>query len=214
MKNITDYGAFVDLGGVDGLLHITDMSWGRIGHPSEVVNVGDKVRVVVLKYDPERERVSLGMKQILPDPWATVHERYAPGMKVHGKVVSLTDYGAFIELEKGVEGLDPRLGDVVDPAGEPSIQGAAGRLRGRCARARRRSRQPPHLARPEADRAESVGDGPHQSSDRQPHRRQGEEHHRLRRLRRRRRGHRRPGAHLRSALDEEGEAPVRALQEG
>jgi small subunit ribosomal protein S1 len=105
VKNITDYGAFVDLGGLDGLLHITDMSWGRIGHPSEVVNVGDKVRVVVLKYDPERERVSLGMKQILPDPWATVHDRYAPGMKVHGKVVSLTEYGAFVELEKGVEGL-------------------------------------------------------------------------------------------------------------
>jgi len=105
VKNITDYGAFVDLGGIDGLLHITDMSWGRIGHPSEVVNVGDKVRVVVLKYDPDRERVSLGMKQILPDPWSTVAERFHVGMKVHGKVVSLTDYGAFIELEKGVEGL-------------------------------------------------------------------------------------------------------------
>jgi small subunit ribosomal protein S1 len=105
VKNITDYGAFVDLGGIDGLLHITDMSWGRIGHPSEVLNVADKVRVVVLKYDPERERVSLGMKQILPDPWHTVHDRFTPGMKVRGKVVSLTDYGAFIELEKGVEGL-------------------------------------------------------------------------------------------------------------
>jgi small subunit ribosomal protein S1 len=105
VKNITDYGAFVDLGGIDGLLHITDMSWGRIGHPSEVVNVGDKVRVVVLKYDPERERVSLGMKQILPDPWASVSERYAPNMRITGKVVSLTDYGAFVELEKGVEGL-------------------------------------------------------------------------------------------------------------
>ncbi len=105
VKNITDYGAFVDLGGIDGLLHITDMSWGRIGHPSEVVNVGDKVRVVVLKYDPDRERVSLGMKQILPDPWSTVAERFHVSMKVHGKVVSLTDYGAFVELEKGVEGL-------------------------------------------------------------------------------------------------------------
>jgi len=105
VKNITDYGAFVDLGGIDGLLRITDMSWGRIGHPSEVLNVADKVRVVVLKYDPERERVSLGMKQILPDPWHTVHDRFAPGMKVRGKVVSLTDYGAFVELEKGVEGL-------------------------------------------------------------------------------------------------------------
>src|SRR3990172_4565715 len=105
VKNITDYGAFVDLGGIDGLLHITDMSWGRIGHPSEVVAVADKVRVVVLKYDPERERVSLGMKQIMPDPWGTVGERLKTGMRVQGKVVTLTDYGAFVELEKGVEGL-------------------------------------------------------------------------------------------------------------
>jgi small subunit ribosomal protein S1 len=105
VKNITDYGAFVDLGGIDGLLHVTDMSWARVGHPSEVVNVGDRVKVVVLKYDPERERVSLGMKQIMPDPWSTVADRFNPNMKVRGKVVSLTDYGAFIELEKGVEGL-------------------------------------------------------------------------------------------------------------
>jgi len=105
VKNITDYGAFVDLGGIEGLLHITDMSWGRIGHPSEVVNVGDKVRVVVLKYDPDRERVSLGMKQIMPDPWTTIAERLPINARIRGKVVSLTDYGAFVELEAGVEGL-------------------------------------------------------------------------------------------------------------
>jgi small subunit ribosomal protein S1 len=105
VKNITDYGAFVDLGGIDGLLHITDMSWGRIQHPSEVIHVGDQVKVVVLKYDPERERVSLGMKQILPDPWNSAGERYAIGARIHGKVVSITDYGAFVELEKGIEGL-------------------------------------------------------------------------------------------------------------
>ncbi|MGH7803696.1 MAG: 30S ribosomal protein S1, partial [Candidatus Binatia bacterium] len=105
VKNLTDYGAFVDLGGIDGLLHITDMSWGRIGHPSEVVKVSDKVRVVILKYDPSRERVSLGMKQILPDPWQSVADRLFPGMRVKGKVVSLTDYGAFVEVEKGIEGL-------------------------------------------------------------------------------------------------------------
>ncbi|MBY0276544.1 30S ribosomal protein S1 [Candidatus Binatia bacterium] len=105
VKNITDYGAFVDLGGLDGLLHITDMSWGRISHPSEVINVGDQVKVVVLKYDPERERVSLGMKQIMPDPWTTAAERYPVGLRIRGKVVSITDYGAFVELEKGVEGL-------------------------------------------------------------------------------------------------------------
>jgi small subunit ribosomal protein S1 len=105
VKNITDYGAFVDLGGIDGLLHVTDMSWGRLGHPSEAVKVGERVKVVVLKYDPERERVSLGMRQIIPDPWASVVERYAVGERVHGRVVTLTDYGAFVELEKGVEGL-------------------------------------------------------------------------------------------------------------
>jgi small subunit ribosomal protein S1 len=105
VKNITDYGAFIDLGGIDGLLHITDMSWGRVAHPSEVLKVGDQLRVVILKYDPARERVSLGMKQILPDPWSDVRDRYPIGMRIHGKVVSLTDYGAFIELEKGVEGL-------------------------------------------------------------------------------------------------------------
>lgn len=105
VKNITDYGAFVDLGGIDGLLHITDMSWGRIAHPSEVIEAGDQIKVVVLKYDPERERVSLGMKQIQPDPWAEAAGRYPIGIRATGKVVSLTDYGAFIELEKGVEGL-------------------------------------------------------------------------------------------------------------
>jgi small subunit ribosomal protein S1 len=105
VKNITDYGAFIDLGGIDGLLHITDMAWGRLQHPSEVVKVGDKVKVVVLKYDPERERVSLGMKQIMPDPWTKVAEAYPPGTRIKGKVVSVTDYGAFVEIEKGVEGL-------------------------------------------------------------------------------------------------------------
>src|ERR1700733_11125978 len=105
VKNITDYGAFIDLGGIDGLLHITDMAWGRLQHPSEVLKVGEKVKVVVLKYDAERERVSLGMKQIMPDPWTKVAEAYPPGTRVQGKVVSVTDYGAFVELEKGVEGL-------------------------------------------------------------------------------------------------------------
>ena len=105
VKNITDYGAFVDLGGLDGLLHITDMSWGRIGHPSEMIKAGETLRVVVLKFDVEKERVSLGLKQLVPDPWGSVTERYLPGSRVQGKVVSLADYGAFVELEQGVEGL-------------------------------------------------------------------------------------------------------------
>ncbi len=105
VKNITDYGAFIDLGGIDGLLHVTDMSWGRAAHPSDLFKVNDEVDVVVLKFDRETERVSLGYKQLHADPWTAVEERYAPAMRVSGKVVSLTDYGAFIELEPGVEGL-------------------------------------------------------------------------------------------------------------
>ncbi len=105
VKNITGYGAFVDLGGIDGILHISDMSWGRINHPSEIVQVGDKVKVVVLKFDTEKERISLGMKQLTPDPWHTVAAKFPIGARVHGKVISLMDYGAFVELESGIEGL-------------------------------------------------------------------------------------------------------------
>jgi small subunit ribosomal protein S1 len=105
VKNITEYGAFIDLGGIDGLLHITDMSYGRVNHPSELFQVGDEVTVKVLKFDRENERVSLGLKQIQEDPWTTVHEKFPVGTRVSGKVVSLTDYGAFIELVPGVEGL-------------------------------------------------------------------------------------------------------------
>jgi len=105
VKNLTDYGAFIDLGGIDGLLHITDMSWGRINHPSEKFQISDVVDVIVLKFDRERERVSLGFKQLQDDPWETVPDRYPAGTRINGKVVSLTDYGAFIEVEEGVEGL-------------------------------------------------------------------------------------------------------------
>src|SRR6201995_2895212 len=105
VKNITDYGAFIDLGGMDGLLHITDMSWGRVKHPSQILNIGDEIKVKVLKYDTERERVSLGRKQLQPDPGENVQARYQVGQKLTGKIVSLADYGAFVELEEGVEGL-------------------------------------------------------------------------------------------------------------
>ncbi|RPH83745.1 MAG: 30S ribosomal protein S1 [Candidatus Rokuibacteriota bacterium] len=105
VKNITDYGAFIDLGGIDGLLHVTDMSWGRVGHPSEIFQVGDQVEVVVLHFDRESGRVSLGYKQKSSDPWERVEQTYAPGTRVRGRVVSLTNYGAFVELEAGVEGL-------------------------------------------------------------------------------------------------------------
>lgn len=105
VKNLTEYGAFVDLGGIDGLLHVSDMSYGRVNHPSEVVNVGDEITVRVLKFDKEKERISLGLKQLAPDPWESVEERYAINSRMIGRVVSVTDYGAFVELEPGVEGL-------------------------------------------------------------------------------------------------------------
>jgi small subunit ribosomal protein S1 len=105
VKNITDYGAFVDLGGIDGLLHITDMSWGRINHPADILKVGDQIQVKVLKFDQDKERVSLGLKQTQADPWGNVEEHYPVGAKLTGKVVSITDYGVFVELDKGVEGL-------------------------------------------------------------------------------------------------------------
>lgn len=105
IKNLTDYGAFIDLGGIDGLLHITDISWGRVGHPSERISVGERIRVKVLHFDQEKEKVSLGLKQILPDPWHSTLENYPVGTRVQGKVVNITDYGVFVELEEGIEGL-------------------------------------------------------------------------------------------------------------
>jgi small subunit ribosomal protein S1 len=105
VKNITDYGAFIDLGGVDGLLHITDMSWGRLKHPSEIMNVGDELELKILKYDQEKERVSLGLKQLQADPWDSVSAQFPVGVKVKGKVMSLADYGAFVDLGDGIEGL-------------------------------------------------------------------------------------------------------------
>jgi small subunit ribosomal protein S1 len=105
VKNLTEYGAFVDLGGIDGLLHITDMSWGRLTHPRDLVNVGDHIQVKVLKFDKEKQRVSLGFKQLTPDPWLDAAQRYPVGARVRGRVISVTDYGAFVELEQGIEGL-------------------------------------------------------------------------------------------------------------
>ena len=152
VKNLTDYGAFIDLGGIDGLLHITDMSWGRVTHPSEVVRVGDEIDVVVLKYDPGTERVSLGHKQLVPIRGATSSSATRSGIRVTGKVVSLTDYGAFIELEPGVEGLihvsEMSWSKRVKHPSKILNVGRQGRGHG----ARRRSRRAPHFARPQAGR--------------------------------------------------------------
>ena len=105
VKNVTDYGVFVDLGGMDGLLHVSDLVWGRVPHPSSVVQPGEEIQVQILKFDKDKQRISLGRKQLLPDPWATVPERFPTGTRVHGKVVGVTDYGAFVQIEPGVEGL-------------------------------------------------------------------------------------------------------------
>jgi small subunit ribosomal protein S1 len=105
VKNITDYGAFIDLGGIDGLLHITDMSWGRVKHPSNLLNIGDEIEVKILKFDQDKERVSLGLKQVQPNPWEKAREVYTAGTKVGGEIVSVKDYGVFIELDDGIEGL-------------------------------------------------------------------------------------------------------------
>jgi small subunit ribosomal protein S1 len=166
VKNLTDYGAFVDLGGIDGLLHITDMSWGRLTHPRDLVNVGDEIQVKVLKFDKEKQRVSLGFKQLTPDPWLDAAERYPIGARVHGRVLSVTDYGAFVELEQGIEGLVHRLGDDLVEAHEASLQAGQARRRGRDRHSCRQSRRPPHLARHEAASRESLGASGRQVSDR------------------------------------------------
>ena len=168
VKNLTEYGAFIDLGGIDGLLHITDMSWGRVNHPSELFQVGDHVRVKVLKFNSETERVSLGLKQITEDPWKSAPERYTPGTVVKGKVVSLKDYGAFIELEQGIEGLVHVSEMSLDPPREAPVEDGRRRRRGRGGRARRRPVAEPHLARHEAARAEPVRAAHRRSTRRAP----------------------------------------------
>jgi small subunit ribosomal protein S1 len=214
VKNITDFGAFIDLGGMDGLLHITDMSWGRVGHPSEVVKIGDELDVKVLDIDWERERLSLGLKQLQPYPWTDVDKKYPVGSRVRGRVVSITNYGAFIELEKGVEGLvhisemswtrnvrHPSkmvtLGDEVeavvlkvDPNEEKISLGM------------KQIEEDPWHTLPE-----KYPVGTKMS-------RQGPQPHLLRRLRRDRAGDRRPGAHLRHELDQADPAPVRGGPQG
>ena len=122
VKNITDYGAFVDLGGVDGLLHVTDIAWRRINHPSEALQIGQQVKVQVIRFNPETQRISLGMKQLEADPWDGVAAKYPPGAKYTGRVTNITDYGAFVELEPGVEGLVHVSRDVLDQEERASRQ--------------------------------------------------------------------------------------------
>ena len=191
VKNLTDYGAFVDLGGLDGLLHVTDISWGRVNHPSDLLKVGDEIEVVVLKFDRETERVSLGTKQLTEDPWAHVPEKYPAGSRVTGRVTNVTDYGAFVELEGGVEGLStsrrcpgPRRSRTPRRSCRPAT------------RSRRSS--PTSTPRRGASRCRSRtrcpirGRASPRSTPSAPRHRQGPQPDRLRRVRRDRRGHRRP----------------------
>ena len=214
VKNLTDYGAFIDLGGIDGLLHVSDMSYGRVNHPSEVVTAGDEITVKVLKFDREKERISLGLRQLVPDPWETISERYPQGARVIGRVVSVTDYGAFVELEPGVEGLihisemtwsrrmkHPskvvKVGDQV----ESVVLDVKPRDR----------RVSLGIKQLEADPWTTVAD---RYSPGFGGGRPGAQADRFRRVHRDRRRHRRAGAYFRSVLDQAREASFRSGEEG
>ena len=146
VKNITDYGAFVDLGGIDGLLHVTDIAWRRINHPSEVLNIGETINVQVIRVNAETQRISLGMKQLEADPWEGVEAKYPVAAKFTGRVTNLTEYGAFVELEPGVEGLGPHLRDELDqeerPSGQDRLDQPGGRSDGARGRPDQTARQP------------------------------------------------------------------------
>ena len=157
VKNITDYGAFVDLGGIDGLLHVTDIAWRRVNHPTEVLNIGQQVKVKIIKINHETHRISLGMKQLLDDPWQGIEAKFPIGTRFKGRVTNITDYGAFVELGARHRGPDPRLRNVVDQEERASRQDRLDLAGGRGADPRGRSGQAPHFARPEADHAQSVG---------------------------------------------------------
>src|SRR5213080_1716381 len=206
VKNITDYGAFVDLGGIDGLLHITDLAWRRVKHPSEVLNVGDEVTARVLKFDAEKNRVSLGLKQLGEDPWVGIARRYPQGTRLFGKVTNLTDYGAFFEVESGIEGLDQQE--------RASVQGGAGRRRGRGDDPRDRRGAPAHLARHEAVHAEPVGGLRARVQEGRPREGPDQVDHRFRRLRRPARRHRRPGPPVRPVVVGGRRGSGEELQEG
>jgi small subunit ribosomal protein S1 len=210
IKNLTEYGAFVDLGGIDGLLHITDMSWGRVNHPSEVFKVGDKVTVKVLKYNAETERVSLGLKQTQEDPWNHVQEAYPLGKKVSGKVMSITDYGAFVELEPGVEGLihvsEMSWTKKIKHPSKMLVVGAEVECQVLEVDSRNK-RISLGLKQLEPD-PWSLFTDKYKPGD------QGPQHHRLRRVRRHRRRRGRHGSQDRPILDVQGQPPPRHAPEG
>jgi predicted RNA-binding protein with RPS1 domain len=211
VKNLTDYGAFVDLGGVDGLLHITDMAWRRIRHPSEMVNVGDEVAVKILKFDREKNRVSLGMKQLGDDPWVDLMRRYPEGARVMATVTNLTDYGCFAEIQEGCRRSRARFGDGLDEQEHPSVESRLGRRSGRSDGARHRRRAPPYFARHQAVPSESVGRVRAEIRKGRSHQGQHQVDHRLRHLHRSRRRHRwacAPFGHFVERARRDGRAPL------
>ena len=214
VKNITDFGAFIDLNGIDGLLHITDMSWGRIGHPSEILKVGQEINVVVLDINREKERVSLGLKQKLANPWDNIETKYPVGAKVKGKVVNLVPYGAFVELEPGVEGLVhvtelswtkrmAKPSDMLKP--DQEIEAVVLGIN--------REEQKISLGIRQLE-SQSVGQGRGEIHRRHPRQGQGSQPHQLRRVHRTRRRHGRHDPRLRHVLDPQDQSPLRSAQEG
>ncbi len=212
VKNITDYGAFVDLGGIDGLLHVTDIAWRRINHPSEVLSIGQTVKVQIIRVNHETHRISLGMKQLEADPWEGIEAKYPVGARFKGRVTNITDYGAFVELEPGIEGLihvsemswtkkNVHPGKIVSTSQEVEVHDPRGR-----------SGQAPHLARPQADARQSVGHLRREVPGRLDRRGRGQEQDRVRPVHRPRRRCRRHGPPLRSRLEPAGRAGDRGLQ--
>ena len=214
IKNLTDYGAFIDLGGIDGLLHVTDMSWGRVNHPSELFQVGDEIKVKVLKFDAESERVSLGLKQLQPDPWIDASMRYPLATPRPGARRLARGLRRLRRARARHRGPDPRLRDVVDQADQAPLEGALGGRHRRGDRARRRRARAQDLARHEADRAQPVERDRADLSRRHARERDDPQHHQLRDLRRTRRGDRRPRARLGRLVDGADQAPGREVQEG
>ena len=190
VRSLTDYGAFVDIGGVDALLHVGDLAWSRVNKPADVLSVGQQIEARVLKIDPGKQRISLGLKQLQPHPWDSAAEKYKVNERVRGTVTRIVDFGAFVELEPGVEGLihisEMSWAKRIKKASDVVKQGDIRRSR----HPRRQPRRPPHLARPEAGARRSLGAGGAEFSRRLGDRRPGHQPHQLRRFRAARGGRR------------------------
>ena len=199
---------------MDGLLHVSDLVWGRVPHPSSIVKAGDELEVQVLKFDKEKQRISLGRKQLLPDPWATVPERFPVGTRVHGKVVGVTDYGAFVQIEPGVEGLVHVSEMSWSKRTKHPVEDREGRRRAGSGGAGSEDGPAPHFAGAEADAARSVGRGGGKVSGGHGGQRTDSQPGGFRRVRRDRRGNGRADPHQRRELDRADQASQREIQEG